>query len=516
MFGGFKPGKAPQIRSFSKDRLFGFMLSLGELDDKKFALAAGAFHFGFPLIADSLVSSIKSRQSTAVGQVISLPFDSLDGKDDTEKAGRLVEKCIEKRGIKVKLSNIDLPVEYGTAFDGEVISNADLRLEFGGPHSCCFELLQMARADEVIDGKIEVVGRDFSKVKPQDSMDMGIVVKVSGRKMQSHFESFLERQINDFLNSANGIQATGQRDRTRIRISNGAANKGLSLESLGRILQVRFHENFSAIVDKVQVTVITEPKLHAEWLENARQVYRARDQRLAGITDDTAGEFYSCTLCQSFAPNHVCVISPQRPGQCGAYDWSGCMAAYRINPAGCIRPIELGKQINSGKGQWKGTNHAVKILSHGVVNEITMYSIMDKPMTTSCSSECMVMLIPEANGVMVVSSEDTSTTPAGMTFSTLACIAGRSPQNPGFMGVGKSFLTSPKFISADGGFKRIVWMSSVLKETMSDELKAACEREGDPDLLDKIADEKDVTSVQDLLAWLRTHNHPALAMETVF
>jgi hypothetical protein len=61
------------------------------------------------------------------------------------------------------------------------------------------------------------------------------------------------------------------------------------------------------------------------------------------------------------------------------------------------------------------------------------------------------------------------------------------------MGVGKFYLISPKFISADGGFKRVVWMSSVLKETMADEFKAVCEREGDPDLLDKIADERNVT-----------------------
>ena len=107
-------------------------------------------------------------------------------------------------------------------------------------------------------------------------------------------------------------------------------------------------------------------------------------------------------------------------------------------------------------------------------------------------------------------------TPAGMTFSTLAGIAGGGLQTPGGMGVGKFYLTSPKFISADGGFKRIVWMSSVLKDMMSEELKAVSEREGDPELLDKIADERNATTVDDLLVWMESHGHPALTMDPMF
>lgn len=136
---------------------------------------------------------------------------------------------------------------------------------------------------------------------------------------------------------------------------------------------------------------------------------------------------------------------------------------------------------------------------------------------TACGCfECIVMLIPEANGVMIVSREDSSMTPAGMTFSTLAGVAGGGLQTPGVMGVGKYYLISPKFISADGGFKRVVWMSSVLKESMIEELKAVALREGDPELIDKIADERSVTTVEELLVWLEEHTHPALMMDPMF
>jgi len=515
-FGGLKPGMSREILLYNKERVFAFVLALGEVDDLKYAAAAGAINFGFPVIADTVIPEILPTGVTTYEHVVSMPFGTIDGKDDLERAERLVQKCIEVRGVKVKVSNVDVPVPYGSAFEGEVVRKADLRVEFGGKHSRAFELLQMAKLEEVTDGKIEVVGPDFAEVAAQGSMDMGIVIQVAGRQMQQDFEPVLERQIHYFVNGASGIQHIGQRDIAWIRISNAAADKGFGLESFGKILHARFHEDFGAIVDKVQVTIVTDPKLHAEWLEKARVAYDFRNKRLADLTDAKVDEFYSCTLCQSFAPNHVCVVSPERLGLCGAYNWLDCKASFSINPTGPNQPIKLGKPIDPKKGYWEGTNDYAKIGSHGVVSEVSMYSIMENPMTACGCFECIVMLIPEANGVMVVSREDTSMTPAGMTFSTLAGIAGGGLQTPGVMGVGKFYLISPKFISADGGFKRIVWMSSVLKETMSEELKAVCEREGDPDFLDRIADERNVTTVDDLLAWLEAHNHPAMAMEPMF
>jgi acetyl-CoA synthase len=515
-FGGLKPGQSREILLYNKERVFAFVLALGEVDDLKYAAAAGAINFGFPVIADTVIPEILPTGITTYEHVVSMPFDQIEGKDDLERAERLVQKCIEVRGVKVKVSNVDVPVPYGSAFEGEVVRKADLRVEFGGKHARCFEYLHMAKLDEVTDGKIEVFGPDFANVPSQGAMDMGIIVKVAGRQMQQDFEPVLERQIHYFINGASGIQHVGQRDIAWIRISNNAAEKGFNLAHFGKILHARFHEDFGAIVDKVEVMIVTDPALHAEWLEKARAAYDYRNKRLADLTDDKVDEFYSCTLCQSFAPNHVCVVSPERLGLCGAYNWLDCKASYNINPTGPNQPIKLGKPIDLKKGYWEGTNDYAKVGSHGVVQEVSMYSIMENPMTACGCFECIVMLIPEANGVMVVSREDTSMTPAGMTFSTLAGIAGGGLQTPGVMGVGKFYLISPKFISADGGFKRVVWMSSILKETMAEEFKAVCEREGDPDLMEKIADERKVTTVEELLAWLEAHNHPALAMETMF
>jgi acetyl-CoA synthase len=515
-FGGLKGGQARDILLYNKDRVFAFVLALGEVDDLKYAAAAGAINFGFPVIADTVIPEILPTGVATYEHVVSLPFNEIDGRDDLERAERLVQKCIEVRGVKVKIVDVPVPVPYGSAFEGEVVRKADMRIEFGGKYSRAFEYLRMAPLDEVVDGRIEVVGPDFSNVPPQGHMDLGIVVDVAGRQMQEDFEPVLERQIHYFINGASGIQHIGQRDIAWLRISNAAVDKGFSLADFGKILHARFHADFGAIVDKVQVTVYTEPAVIAEKLAHARVAFDKRNKRLADLTDGAVDTFYSCTLCQSFAPNHVCIVSPERLGLCGAYNWLDCKASFSINPTGPNQPIKLGKMVNWEKGYWEGTNNYAKMGSHGVVEEVAMYSIMENPMTACGCFESIVMLIPEANGVMVVSREDTSMTPAGMTFSTLAGIAGGGLQTPGVMGVGKFYLVSPKFISADGGFKRVVWMSSFLKESMADELRAVAEREGDPDLIERIADERSVSTVDELLAWLEEHNHPALVMDPIF
>lgn len=515
-FGGLKGGQAKDILLYNKERVFAFVLALGEVDDLKYAAAAGAINFGFPVIADTVIPEILPTGVTTYEHVVSMPFNEIEGGDDLEKAERLVQKCIEVRGVKVKVADVPVPVPYGSAFEGEVVRKANMRIEFGGKNSRAFEYLRMRPMDEVVDGQIEVVGSGFEDLEPQGSMDVGIVVDVAGRQMQADFEPVLERQIHYFINGASGVQHIGQRDIAWIRISNAAADKGFNLEHFGKILHARFHSDFGAIVDKVQVTIFTQPEKIQEELVEARKSYDFRNKRLADLTDNAVDEFYSCTLCQSFAPNHVCIVSPERLGLCGAYNWLDCKASYNINPTGPNQPIKLGKLVDFDKGYWEGTNDYAKVGSHGVVEEVAMYSIMENPMTACGCFECIVMLIPEANGVMVVSREDTSMTPSGMKFSTLAGIAGGGLQTPGVMGVGKFYLISPKFISAEGGFKRVVWMSSYLKESMADELRAVAEREGDPELIKRIADENHVTTVDELLAWLEENNHPALVMDPIF
>ena len=515
-FGGMKGGQSREILLYNKYRVFAFVLALGEVDDLKYATAAGAINYGFPTIADTVIPQILPTGITAYEHVISMPFDDIEGKDDLERARKLVQKCIEVRGVRLKITKVPIPVAYGSAFEGERIRKEQMHVEFGSKRSRCFEYLKMKPLDEVEDGKITVVGPDIDSVEPGGAMPLAIRVDVAGRKMQKDFEPILERQIHYFINGAEGVQHIGQRDIAWIRISKTDFERDFRLRHFGDILHARLHADFGAIVDKVQVTLYTEEDKVNELLEEARVAYRERNERIANLTDESVDIFYSCTLCQSFAPNHVCVINPERVGLCGAYNWLDCKASFEINPTGPNQPITKGLCLDPVKGEWEGPNQFVYQHSNQSVERMTIYSVMDAPMTSCGCFECIMVIIPEANGVMVVSREDPSMTPCGMTFSTLAGTAGGGLQNPGMMGHGKYYLTSKKFLLADGGFKRVVWMSSNLKEAMAEELKAVCEHEGDPDLLDKIADERVATTVEELLPFLEEKGHPALTMPPMF
>jgi len=296
-FGGMKGGQTREIFLYNKYRVFAFVLALGEVDDLKYATAAGAISYGFPVIADTVIPQVLPTGITAYEHVISMPFDEIEGQDDLERAEKLVQKCIEVRGVKIKMTEVPIPVPYGSAFEGEVVRRADLRVEFGGKASRCFEYLYMLPMDKVEDGRITVYGDGFEKVEPGGAMDLGIIVEVAGRKMQEDFEPVLERQIHHFINGASGIQHIGQRDIAWIRVSKSAAEKGLTLKHFGDILHARFHADFGAIVDKVQVSIYTNPADIQSWLQIAREAYNKRNQRLMGMTDEEVNEFYSCTLC---------------------------------------------------------------------------------------------------------------------------------------------------------------------------------------------------------------------------
>lgn len=504
-FGGIDPGglkEAQNILRYNKNRVFAFVLALGEVDDEKYATAAGAISFGFPVIADTDIPQILPTGVCTYEHVVS----SISHDD-------IVDTAIEVRGVKIKITKIPIPVPYGPAFEGERIRKEQMYVQFGGQKSTAFEFLRMKDLDDVENGKIELIGPDIDEMPEGSAQPLGIVIDVAGRKMQPDFEPVLERQVHHMFNGAEGAWHMGQRDMIWMRISKQAKKKGFNIKDFGEILCAKLIDDFPAIVDKVQVTIYTEEKKMQDVMAEAKKAFIFRDERVAGLTDESVDTFYSCTLCQSFAPNHVCVISPQRLGLCGAYNWLDAKAAFEISPAGANQPIIKGDVIDERFGQWKGVNEVVQQKSNKSVERINAYSIMVDPETSCGCFECIVAILPMTNGVMIVNREFPGMTPAGMKFSTLAGAVGGGQQTPGFIGVGRQYMTSEKFIPAEGGFKRIVWMPKDLKDALKSQLEKRSEAVGDPDFVSKIADESSATTEEEVLEFLQKVNHPCLEMD---
>jgi acetyl-CoA synthase len=503
-FGGIGPGEYRKHLIYNKDRIFAFALPLGYVTDEWYANAAGAINFGFPVIADTPIPEVLPTGICTYEHVVSnIPHD------------QLVAKAIEVRGLKVAIAEVPIPVAFGAAFEGERVRGEDIYLECGGGRTPMVEWVTSKRMEEVEDGKVEVIGPEITDVKAGSKLPMAIAVEVAGREMQEDYEPILERQIHHLINYAQGLMHIGQRDIAWLRVSKQAVEKGFKLSHIGTILHAKLHQDFGRIFDKIQIKIYTEEDKVKETVEKAREVYMARDVRIEGMTDESTETYYSCTLCQSFAPSHVCTISPERTGLCGSYNWMDCKAAYEINPTGPNQPVEKGEVIDAKLGQWKGVNEFVFKASRGKIDHYNFYSIVNDPMTTCGCCECIAAVLPLCNGIMTVNREYTGETPCGMKFTTLAGTIGGGLSTPGFVGHGKYNTTQRKFISGDGGLLRMVWMPKMLKEEIGERLKTRAEELGVPNLLDMIADETVGVTEEEILPFLEEKGHPALTMDPI-
>jgi len=503
-FGGVAPGDFRKNLIYNKDRIFAFVLALGFVSDEWYANAAGAINYGFPVIADTPIPEVLPTGICTYEHVVSnVPHD------------QMVAKAIEVRGLKVTVNEVPIPLAYGPAFEGERVRGDDIHLECGGGRTQMVEFSVLKRMDEVEDGKIEIVGKDITDMPPASKLPLAIYVSVAGRQMQEDFLPILERQIHHLVNYAQGLMHIGQRDIAWVRIAKQAVEKGFSLKHIGTILHAMYHKDFGKILDKVQVTIYTEQEKVMEVLKEARDTFKKRDARIADLADESENTFYSCTLCQSFAPSHVCVVTPERTGLCGAYNWLDCKAAFEINPTGPNQPIEKGTVLDDRLGQWDGVSNFVKQASRGKVEQVSAYSILTNPMTSCGCFECIAAVLDKCNGVMTLDRDYRGESPCGMKFTTLAGSVGGGSVTPGFVGHSKHFIGSKKFIRAEGGIKRLVWMPKQLKEELRDKINEQGKLLGVENLADKIADETVGITQEDILPFLKEKGHPALSMESL-
>ncbi len=503
-FGGIEAGDYRKILIYNKDRIFAFAMPLGYVTDEWYANAAGAINWGFPVIADTPIPEVLPTGICTYEHVVSnVPHD------------KIVARAVEVRGLKTAVAEVPIPVAFGPAFEGERVRGEDIYLECGGGRTNMVEWVTTKRMDEVEDGKIEVIGPEITDVPALSRLPLAIVVEVAGREMSEDNEPILERQIHHIVNYAQGVMHIGQRDIAWLRVSKAAMEKGFKLYHIGVILHAKLHQDFGRIFDKVQVKIYTEDDKVNEVIQKARAVYGERDARIEGMSDEKADIYYSCTLCQSFAPTHVCIISPERTGLCGSYNWMDCKAAHEINPNGPNQPVPKGEVIDAKFGQWKGVNEFIFKASRGSIDHYNMYSMINDPPTTCGCCECVAAVLPLCNGVMIVNRGYKEETPCGMKFTTLARTVGGGVSTPGFVGHSKYSICQRKFIMGDGGIKRVVWMPKMLKEEIAERLKARAEEIGIPNLPEMIADETVGTTEEEILPFLQEKGHPALTMDPI-
>ena len=498
IFGNVTPGDAANLMKYTFERVPAFVNAFAPLDDVIVACGAGAIALGFPVITN------QEGVSTVPKSLILQP--------DVSKFNAT---SLEARDIKIKITNIDIPVAFASAFEGEIIRRGDMQVEFDGSRVDCAELVQSAEATEIEDHKITVIGPEADEMELGSKNSIAYVVKVAGKNMQSDFEPVIERKFHNYINCIEGVYHTGQRDMQRIRISKDAFHAGFRLKHIGEVLYASVKNEFDAVIDKCEVVIYTDPaECKRIRHEVAVPTFNKRDDRLKSLTDESVDVYYSCILCQAFSPSHVCVVTPERLGLCGAVSWLDAKATNELDPNGPCQVITKEKCIDERIGEYEDVNEAVRKFSQGALEEVSLYSIMEKPMTSCGCFECICGIEPFSNGVVITNREYAGMTPLGMTFPELASMTGGGVQTPGFMGHGKHFIGSKKFMKAEGGIERIVWMPKELKEFVAERLnQTAKELYGIDNFTDMVGDETIATDPEELVAFLTEKGHPALGLD---
>ena len=499
IFGAIQPGDWDGFHRYTFDRINAFVNAYAPVPDITVACGAGAIKMGFPVITND------TNDMWAVPKSLIVYENTKDW----------IDTSIEARGIKLKITNIDIPVSYSSAFEGEIIRKGDMQVEVDGSRKDCFELVVTKDASEIEDHKIIVEGPEMDEIPVGSKVSLSYTVEVAGKSMQPDFEPVFERKIHQFLNCVEGLMHTGQRDMIRVRVSKADYEAGFRFKHIGEVLYAKIKSEFDTVVDKCQVKIVVGDEPNKALRAAANVIFDKRDERLASMTDESVPVFYSCIMCQAFSPSHVCIVTPERLGLCGAVSWLDAKATNELDPQGPCQVVTKEKCIDERLGSYEDVDEAVAKYSHGALEHVTLYSLFQDPMTSCGCFECICGVEPVSMGVVITMREYAGMTPLGMTFSEMASMTGGGVQTPGFMGHGKHFIASKKFIAAEGGLGRIVWLPKELKEQMREKLDAAAKELYDVDnFTDMIADETICTEdPEELLNYLSEVGHPVLSME---
>jgi len=407
------------------------------------------------------------------------------------------EICRQRR-----LTFEDIPVDVNVSYEGERIRKPDMHVEFGGLKvKYKFELFRIRQEHEVEDGKIVLIGPDLHELPEGSSQPLAVIIEAWGEELKPEYEGVFERKIHYYMNWIQGIMHTGSRQEIWIRVAKKSVQQGLRFEHIGKVL-LRLYKADFPMIKKIQVTFITDPAEIEKRYSEALKVYQERDERALAIREEDVDTFYGCVLCQSFAPTHMCVITPERPANCGAITWLDAKIAAMIDPKGPIFPIPKGQVVDPEGGEYSGPNEVAKIKTQGNVTKIKLHSALENPHTSCGCFEAIVFYIPEVDGFGIISRAYGGKAPNGLTFVQIANMISGGKQVPGFVGIGVLYLRSRKFLQKDGGWSRVVWMDSVLKERVKNWIPK--------ELVDKIATEKEAENVEQLKEFLKKVNHPVV------
>jgi len=393
----------------------------------------------------------------------------------------------------------DIPVDVSPMHEGERIRAANMYVELAGPKSIGAELVQVS--DSVVDGKYEVIGLELSSMSKGEIYPFAIKIDIKGKKLEKELEGVIERRTHDLCNYVQGVMHLNQRDQIWCRVSTEAVETGFKLVDLAKAIGILFKEEFP-IIEEISVTILTDEGDVKKFVNDAQGVYAERDERARELSDEDVDVFYGCLMCQSFAPSHMCVVTPDRTALCGAINWFDCRASAKMDPDGSIFEIDKGEVLDDVKGEYANVNEMIAQKTQGETDRVYLHSVFEYPHTSCGCFEAVAFYIPELDGIGIVDRDFNGETPLGIPFSSMAGQCSGGKQVEGFTGLSLEYMKSPKFLQADGAYERIVWLPN--------EIKISLEGFIPEEIFDKIPTEEEATSINDIKAYIKEKDHPII------
>lgn len=366
-------------------------------------------------------------------------------------------------------ATITLPAYANPAHAGQELRVAAVA---GGTAESYIEVRAVAestlgqRGDGAGDGPAENGGVFLGELAGRP---LGLMVLVSHDALDAPLLHYIETFAIRAIDYLDGVKASAPGGRLELRLAESAASS-LTVGMLTQAVQAGLLYHFGRLKG-VRVHLDTDEgrlRRAAPAVMAAREV---RDAAIGELNEETAPEFHFCTGCSTFALDHVCIITPERVPMCGR-NWVQIKAgAYLIeddlsrsfrrrnqaNPSS-TGVVPKGKCLDAARGEWEGVNEVAARESGGRIQRVFLHSLYGYPHSNCSCFLYLVFDMPSLGGYGIMHRNWEGRTPDGRTWADLALeAAGR--QRRGIVGANLPYVRSRSFLQADGGLKKVVWMT---------------------------------------------------------
>ena len=466
---GMEPaGQAHDLAHSIEEHAPGVIFVLGELTDLESLLVQGMLSLGAPVVTTN-------SELGLVGHVY-----------ESDTITSIVERAWSLPNIRARLvepATPDVPVPTGRIFTREKVDENNLGLSVVGSGS---SFMIVKPSPDVREDGVWIVEKQGS-----DS-GFSVLVELGNDAVDPPITLWVQAILRRVINYAKGVKVKSDGNGgLRFSVTKEAVDEGFELEHLGNLIQTELRNEFPKI-GPIRVSFILDAQEEAALEPGIQSFVDERTRQIKEANEDSLEYFYGCTRCRSFSLAHACTVTPDRPAQCSK-PWYQLKAYAVLSPNDVYDQctlVEKGKCIDPIKGEYEGVNTSTESRTEGRVNRVFLHSIFEHPHTACSCFQNVVYHIPEVDGLAIMNRGYEGEAPNGMTWTKLANLVAGRQYEEGAATIATAYLHSKKFLKADGGYNRVVWMTNVLKKTagnaIPEELRDAIATENEASTLDEL------------------------------